>query len=124
MDLRNLGDSELTIRLVFESPFAAPPNFAVTNTGFTLGARSDWTHVLFPIGVGDLTPLFGSSVTGALGDTTVLRIQHSTGATDAQPIAGILGVDNISAVPEPATTAMVVAGLVLMQAAARRRVSR
>jgi hypothetical protein len=121
MDLRNLGQTELTIRLEFEDPFIGG-NFAVTNTGITLAPGSGWTHAVFPIDPSQFTAL-GGTVAGALANTAVLRILHATGATDAQPIAGVLGVDNIAAVPEPATGALIAGGL-LAAAAIRRRLTR
>jgi hypothetical protein len=115
MDLNNLGQTDLVIRLEFESPFQATMDEAVTNAGVALPAGSGWIHAVFPIGLTDLTALEGT-VAGALGNTTVLRIIHAPGLTDSVPIAGLLGVDNISAVPEPATLLITAAGLTLLLA--------
>ena len=128
MDLKNFGPTALTIRLEFENPFAGGDE-AITNAGIVLNPGTDWVHALFPIGLGDLTAIEGS-VAGALGNTSVLRIIHATGLTDAEPIAGLLGVDNIAAratiaaVPEPATIYMTIAALVLMVGLRRNQTSR
>jgi hypothetical protein len=122
MDLRNLGASTLTIRLKFENPFAGGDE-AVTNVAFTLPSGDDWTHVFFPIGLADLTALDGT-VAGALGNTSVLRIMHAPGLTDAEPVAGILGIDNITAlatVPEPATLWICAIGVLFAGLYARKR---
>ena len=109
MDLRNLGDSDLTIRLLFEDPIPGPPaNEAVTTTGFLLPTGTGWTHVIFPIAPADLTPLLGDATT-VLGNTTVLRILHSPSPTEAVPIAGVLGVDNITALARPVPESPVLA---------------
>jgi hypothetical protein len=118
MDLNNLGSMELTIRLEFENPFAGGDE-AVTNTGIVLAAGSGWTHAVFPVRLSTLTALEGS-VAGALSNTTVLRIIHAPGLTDSIPVAGVLGVDNIAAVPEPATLFMSAAAIGLL---ALRRIS-
>jgi hypothetical protein len=63
-----------------------------------------------------------------LGNTTVLRV-FSNAAADFPPeqVTGVLGVDNIRAapdiraVPEPATSATVLAGLALLAILTRRR---
>jgi hypothetical protein len=127
MDLINLGTSDLTIRLEFENPLVATPDFAVTKTGIFLPAGSGWTHAVFPIGAGDFTSL-GGTVAGALGNTTVLRILHAPGETAAVPAAGVLGVDNIEAVvPEPATLGITSLALLCLYGsarAARRRIHR
>ena len=112
MDLRNLGASDLTVRLYFEDPIPGPPrNEAVTTQGVTVPTGGNWMHALFPIGPGSLTVLQGSATT-LLGNTTVLRIFSGT-AADFPPerFAGQLGVDNIQAVPEPETFALFAAGL-------------
>jgi PEP-CTERM motif len=119
MDLINLGQTELTIRLNFENPFAGG-DFAVTNTAITLDVGSGWTHVLFPIGLGQHTAV-GGTVSGALANTSVLRIMHAPG-DDPDAIAGVLGVDNITAaVPEPGTIAMTLGGFGVLLLARRGR---
>jgi hypothetical protein len=123
MDLNNLGQTELTIRLEFENPFSGAGDFAVTNTGFTLPANSGWMRAIFPIGLNELTSA-GGSVSDALANTTVLRILHSPGPAPAEPVAGLLGVDNITAlaIPEPATSAIAGTGLlIILGLLARRR---
>lgn len=122
MDLRNFGESDLTIRLYFEDPIPGPPmNEAVTSFAFTLAAGSDWTHVVFPIAASDLTVLSGDAET-LLSNTTVLRIFHSPAATfPGEPVVGLLGIDNIHAIPEPQTLALMLAGMCAVAAAVRRR---
>lgn len=49
MDVRNIGASDLILRLLFEDPIAAPPaNIAVSTLGVVVPAGSDWTHIIFP----------------------------------------------------------------------------
>jgi len=125
MDLRNLGQSDLTVRLYFEDPIPGPPvNEAVTTLGVFLPAGGGWTHALFPISPASLTVLQGSATT-LLANTTVLRI-FSGAAPDFPPaqVAGVLGVDNIQAVPEPETFALLAVGLAFVAARRRRGAAR
>ena len=117
MDLINLGTTDLTIRLEFENPFAGG-DFAVTTSGFTLAANSGWQKATFAIGLGSFTSL-GGTIAGALAQTDVLRILHATGPNAAEVVAGVLGVDNITAVPEPGT--ILLSGLALATLALRKR---
>jgi hypothetical protein len=111
MDLENLGATDLTIRLLFEDPIAGPPmDEAVTTFGASLPAGAGWTHFSFPISPSSLTTIFGNANT-LLSHTTVLRIINASGPTEADTLQGVLGVDNIQAVPEPAT--FLLAGLAL-----------
>lgn len=121
MDLRNFGNSDLTIRLLFEGPIAGPPqDAAVTTTSFALAAGGNWTHVFFPVAATDLTVLAGDAAT-LPSHTTVMRIFYGVAADfPGAPVAGLLGVDNIAAVPEPNTGAMLPAGLGVLGALARR----
>ena len=112
MNLINLGQTDLSIRLEFENPFAGG-DFAVTNTAVVLPSGSGWTHAIFPIGVNHLTALQGT-VAGALTNTSILRILHATSPTAAIPVAGVLGVDNIAAIPEPSTFLMAGIGIALL----------
>jgi hypothetical protein len=111
MDLKNLGTTDLTIRLLFENPIPGPPtDEAVTTFGASLPAGAGWSHFSFPISPSSLTTIFGN-VNALLSNTTVLRIINASGATEADTLQGVLGVDNIQAVPEPAT--FLLAGLAL-----------
>jgi hypothetical protein len=117
MDVRNFGNTDLALRLLFEDPASGPPsNEAVSSFAISLPASGDWTHVVFPITPGDLTAVFGSTG-AALSNATVLRIYHGTTASfPSNPIVAQLGVDGIRAVPEPAPTALLafaIAGLAI-----------
>ena len=109
MDVINLGNTDLDLRLLFEDPIPNPPqNIAVSTNSILLPAGSGWTHVVFPISPDALTAVLGD-VNLALSNTTVLRIFHSTTTTfPGEPVAAQLGVDNIEAsqLPEPATLAL------------------
>jgi len=118
MDLQNQGSSDLTIRLLFENPFPGPPtDEAVTSFGAFLPAHSTWMHFLFPVGPGALVPQGTSDVNTLLSNVTLLRIIHSVAADEADTVIGQLGVDNITAtasataVPEPATLVLTIAGI-------------
>lgn len=119
LDLRNLGSTDLSMRLLFEDPVNGPPkNQAITASSFALRAGGEWTRVSFAIGASDLVALSGSAA-AALANTTQLRLFHGTGiGFPGNPIAARLGVDNVSAVPEPGTWALTIVGLALVGAAA------
>lgn len=125
MDLINLGTSDLTIRLLLEDPIPGPPvNIAVTTAAAVLPAGGGWTSVVLPLDAASLAALQGSPA-ALLGNVTLLRLIHSIGADAPDPVAGVLGVDNITAlaatVPEPLSLALLAPGLLAL-AAARRRV--
>lgn len=120
MDLRNLGSTELQIRLGFKqvAGFNAPGYSSTTPV--VLPAGSGWVRATFPIdpsaytAINDpasFTSVFGGDMFGEL------RILHATEPTlTGTNIAGALGVDNIRAVPSPAA-----APLLLVAGLARRR---
>jgi hypothetical protein len=116
MDLRNLGLTDLSLRLLFADPTTGPPqNLAFSTIAFLLPAGGGWTPALFPIGPGDLTVGVGS-VTAALHNTIELRLYHSLAAAfPGDPIVASLGVDNITATtPEPASAVLLGSGLVAL----------
>jgi hypothetical protein len=123
MNVRNSGSTDLTLRLVFENPSGGPPtDLAVSTAGIFLPAGGGWTRAVFPATAAALSPVFGS-VANALSSTTVLRLFHGTDASFPGPaVAAVLDVDNITAVPEPATWALWAGGALLL--AARRRRAR
>lgn len=113
MDLRNFGNTALTIRLRVENPLMGPPtDEAVSNVGVTLAASGGWTHAFIPLSAANFTAVLGSPQ-AALSNTTFFRIIHAPTAGDAEPVVGVLGVDNITlvGVPEPSTMLMLAGGL-------------
>ncbi len=125
MDLINLGTSDLTIRLLLEDPALGPPlNIAVTTAAAVLPAGSGWTSVVLPLDAASLAALQGSPA-ALLGNVTLLRLIHSPGADGPDPVAGMLGIDNITAlattVPEPLSLALLAPGLLGLAAARRYR---
>jgi len=126
MDVRNLGGSDLSLRLLFENPRVGPPtDMAISADAVFVPAGGDWTPVFFPIGLGALTALRGSVAT-VLGDTTAIRIVHNPVAGfPPPPVAAQLGVDNITAVarvPEPSVLWLLAAGVTALRT--RSRLSR
>lgn len=117
MDLKNLGSSDLNIRLYFENPIAGPAtDEAVTSDAILLPSGGDWTHVEFMIDALALTVLAGD-VNTLLNNVTALRIFHNPLADFPGPsVVTLLGVDNIaalqaSAVPEPSALSLFGLGL-------------
>jgi hypothetical protein len=122
MDLRNLGDTELSLRMFIENPTAGPPtDTAFSTTPFVLAPGSGWQSAVFPIAAADLTAGAGSVAT-ALSTATAIRIFHSAAAGfPGEPIVAQLGVDNITAVPEPGAAWLMGLGLAGLAAGAVRR---
>jgi len=114
MDLSNLGTTALSMRLYFRS-FAGT---AYTLNPVALSAGSGWTHVSF-----DITPTsMSSGAATILANVGEFWLYHSPAATFPGPnIASVLGVDNVTAVPEPAALALFVAGLAALGMVRRRQ---
>jgi hypothetical protein len=119
MDLKNLGASDLSIRLYLENPMAAPPtDEAVTSSVILLPAGGGWTHAQFMIDPLVLTVLAGD-VNTLLSNVTVLRILHNPLADfPGASVTALLGVDNITAlpagpgsIPEPSAFSLLALGL-------------
>lgn len=128
MDVRNLGATDLSLRLAFADPVAGPPgNVAFSSAAIFLPAGGAWTSIAFPIGVADLTAGIGS-VDTALKNATELRIYHSPASNFPNPvspipsIAAIVGIDNIQArTPDGGSTALLLGIAAAAMGVARRR---
>jgi hypothetical protein len=124
MDLRNLGSSNLTIRLQINDAIGGnfPTNEVVTTLGVVLPAGDIWTHAVFPLALNGLTTIYGDASL-ALSQATFLRVLYSPTPAEAVPIAGVLGVDNINTVPvpEPSSIVLAITGLIALGVARRRR---
>jgi len=99
-----------------------PVDQAVTTMGVVLPTGSGWTHAVFALSPSSFTVLSGG-ITPLLSNTTLVRIIDSPTPTDAVPIIGTLGIDNVQAIPEPETYALMIAGLRALGFFAKRRKS-
>ena len=115
MDLKNLGSSTLNLRLWLAGPLGAS---ALSFEAVTLATGSNWTAISFSLAPGALS----GQALAVLADVQQLRLFHGTSAGfPGEPIVAALGVDNVSAVPEPATAWLLLAGLATAGALRRRR---
>jgi hypothetical protein len=123
MDVRNLGTSDLVLRLLLSDPSLDPPQNAVVSTSVLVPAGGGWTTITIPVTPESLTPLFGT-VSSALANVTEVRLFHSPNTSfPGPPHAALLGVDNITAqaVPEPSTGVLFGGGLLVLGNVVRRR---
>jgi hypothetical protein len=118
MDVNNLGSTDLFLRLLLADPMFGPPsNIASSLLPVFVPAGSGWIHASFSIAAGALGAELGT-VQGALANATELRIFHNPNFGFPGPGVGIpliraqLGIDNITAVPEP--TAVILFGAPLL----------
>ena len=118
MDLRNFGATDLLLRLYVEGPNSST---GISTVPIRLVAGSGWSAVSFAMTPDALSGL----ATSALSGVTELRLFHAISPIfPGQNIATQLGVDNISAVPEPAAWALLASGLLLMGGLRNRKAAR
>ncbi len=106
LDLRNTGPQDLSLRLYLVGSTGS----AITQSTLQLPAGGAWAHGHF-----DLRPeaLDGQAL-AALSDLVELRLYHGLAPLyPGDPVTALLGIDNVSAVPEPASAALWAAGLLL-----------
>jgi len=124
MDLLNSGTVPLQVRLGLRNSVGSG---FISSTPFSLGVGGGWQSFAFPVTQAALTSV-GSpgSYSSFLTSGFALRILHatSTGDLNGTPVVSTLGVDNITAVPEPATSCMALAGLACGGALVWRRKTR
>ena len=112
MDILNSGDSELILRLALRGPGG---DFSSTD-GVTVAVGSGWQNIALPVAPGDLSPAPGGfDVDATLGNVNFLRLIHAAAPVwMADPVDTTLRVDNVSAVPEPLTMAMMGVGAMIL----------
>lgn len=110
MDVRNFGSTDLYLRLAFNG------NGTVSLDPVFVPAGSGWRHVSFATVAPALTD------GAALLDVTELRLVHSefSASPRGESIVAALGIDNVRAVPEPESAALLLSGI-LAVARLRRR---
>jgi len=111
MDLKGLsspGNETLSIRISMKSGTLSTSPGYVSSTPFSLPIDGQWHHATFSLA--DLTPV-GSPppLSSLLDNAPELRIIQAAAANTVHGdnIAAQIGVDNITAVPEPHSTAVV-----------------
>jgi hypothetical protein len=92
VDLRNLGASPLVVRLLLEGPGGGYYSIDAS----ALRADSGWRGVTFQLGAAALSGGFDAEAT--LSSVTKLRILHAPTLAGVEPVDGVLGIDNITAV--------------------------
>lgn len=113
MWLQNSGATDLSLRLWLLAPSGSSVTEAVP-----LPAGSGWLPASFSLLPGALT----GQGAATLSDVIELRLFHGTGAAfPGANIAAQLGVDNVTAVPEPAGALLMLAGLAGLVAHRRLR---
>ena len=98
MDLLDLGDAPLTMRVALQSGFGLSSGYASTN-GFALPADGAWHHASFVLNDTNLTALNGPPVLNdflsSVGDFRIL--ESANPALMGDTINASVGVDNITA---------------------------
>jgi hypothetical protein len=126
--LNNTGVDPLALRFTVFGPGG---NFTTTNA-LHLPPGSGWVLADFALDAPSLT-YNGGAGTGLLADTLAnvgtLLIRHdpdpiSPFVVDGDPVTGTLGIDNVTALPEPGSTALLAAGIGALGVARPRRRSR
>lgn len=128
MDLRNLGNTALNIRIAFkESSNPGVPGYL--SQAFSLPALSSWQHFVFSIDQGSMIAVDGPDPFNTFFSTMdgEMRIINEAGTSNlnGDTVVAQLGVDNIHAVPEPGVFVLTsVGGLLAFIAARRKRASK
>ncbi len=123
--VNNLGSTALDVRLAFGDSNAPriSGTWYSTIQGVTLAPGSGWTAVSFDIGASDLVLTNGSaSYAQVMSSVFTLRILHSSSPSSlGQSVIGTLGIDTITAVPEPSLAALLAAAGLFAMGKPRRR---
>ena len=105
----------LQVRLFVGSP---PGSLAATTSSVLIPADGQWHHAEFSLAPSDLTLLSnkGGELSTLLGDVYSISFWHQPGppALVAGPSPGVVGFDNIQAVPEPGVSLLFLWGLSLL----------
>ncbi|MEP6821989.1 MAG: PEP-CTERM sorting domain-containing protein [Chthoniobacterales bacterium] len=122
-DLNNMSSVTLSIRLAFKTDLSQGSS-GYLSARVILAPGSGWQHFSISIAPGSLTAIGGPAAynTFFANGFEELRIINEAGSTNlnGDPVVGVLGIDNIRAVPEPATIALAVGGVLLLGARLRR----
>jgi hypothetical protein len=125
LDVLNTSNFDLNLRLAI----AGPGGFSSGGMGDTyatdavaVAVGSGWQSVEFDATAAGFSSVFGSDLAVALADVLQLRILHSAALSFVgDEGGGSMQLDNIRAVPEPATLALMAVGLTMLGVIRHRR---
>ncbi len=125
-DLNNMSAVTLSIRIAFKTDITqGSPGYLSARVVVLPG--SGWQHFSISILPGNMTAIGGPAAynTFFANGFAEMRIINEVGATNlnGDPVTGVLGIDNIRAVPEPSTVALAAAGLLWLGGRLVRRKS-
>jgi len=107
-DVFNAGSTDLTLRLAMDGG----GGIISSTLGIALAAGSGWQTVVFGVTIGDMSFAGGFNIAATLANVSELRILSNPSPSYlGQTIDGQLLVDNLMAVPEPATATLLALGL-------------
>jgi len=122
VDLINRGNASLTMRLVL---FGQGNRWtSIDANAVTLAVGGGWQHVTFPISQTALTRVLGTgNYTDSITQVTQIMFRHDPGtpSSGGTTVNGMLGIDNVTALPAPGAAGVLVLGG--LAASRRRRVS-
>jgi hypothetical protein len=125
MHVNNFGPNEAHLRLRFLGFSGGPTNDVAITNAIVVPPGSGWSLITFTIDPASLVTLQGSA-TGALSNATELRIFHNPAATyppqpTGPPAINVqLGFDNIRAIPEASSIALISIGALALAALTRK----
>jgi hypothetical protein len=113
--LNNLGPNPLALRIALFGPGG---RFTTTDET-VLQPASGWVSVEFALDSASLTQTSGfGTLADTMANVQTLLIRHDPDPLDnsgvPNNVTGTLGIDNITALPEPGPVAMLAAGLLLL----------
>lgn len=111
-NLNNLGPNPLALRITL---FGAGGTFTTTNET-VLPPGSGWVSVDFALDSGSLTQTAGfGTLAQTLADVNTLLIRHDpdpiSPSGQENHVTGVLGIDNVTALPEPSSALLRIAGI-------------
>jgi hypothetical protein len=120
-DLNNFGPDPVALRITL---FGAGGAFTTTSA-VVLAPGSGWVTVVFGLGAADLTLTQGiGTLADTLANANTLLIRHDSDPISppgqSNPVTATLGIDNVTAVPEPGTAGLLATGLAALAAGGRR----